>query len=360
MGCRMSKRTGRRRNNAKHKNEESATALNESEHILDLGKFEEMKRPQLQTLCKRFGLKASGKNTELVERLKEHVNNNNNNNTEEQPLSSSSHQETEEPEKPGNVTFEKADSHVQEVNEPKKLSNITFEIADSQIPTDEHVHVSSNDSSSCDSPSSHVDLQAGDMNGCVNPDSTVEANDQANAEQAKSKPDLSSSRILKDLNCTDPPSTGQNSDTKKAKLDTCTKWCVVEGLFKQENKAMWKKICLSGGKAMISNSFGKRVPFVLEPCGLMTPKDCDDNYICGSCVRDNEVALRCKGSSRVVHSSAVSQEPDDAGKVVTISCPPKHSVTLSCNGQLRVADKCSCLFLDSAWGLLHFKNLRHL
>ena len=83
---------------------------------------------------------------------------------------------------------------------------------------------------------------------------------------------------------------------------------------------------------MISNSFGKRVPFVLEPCGLMTPKDCDDNYICGSCVRDNEVALRCKGSSRVVHSSAVSQEPDDAGKVVTISCPPKHSVTLSCNG----------------------------
>ena len=63
MGCIMSKRTGRRRrNNAKHKNEESATALNESEHnLLDLGKFEEMKRPQLQTLCKRFGLKASGK-----------------------------------------------------------------------------------------------------------------------------------------------------------------------------------------------------------------------------------------------------------------------------------------------------------
>ena len=126
-------------------------------------------------------------------------------------MSSSSHQETEEPKKLGNVTFEKADSHVQEVNEPKKLSNVTFEIADSQIPTDEHVHVSSNDtcSSSCDSPSSCVDLQAGDVNGCVNPDSTVEANDQANAEQAKSKPDLSSSRILKDLNCMDPPSTGQ-------------------------------------------------------------------------------------------------------------------------------------------------------
>ena len=128
---------------------------------------------------------------------------------------------------------------------------------------------------------------------------------------------------------------------------------------------MWKKIFLSGGKAMISNSFGKRVPFVLEPCGLMTPKDCDDNYICGSCVRDNEEALRCKGSSRVLHSSAVSQEPDDAGKVVTISCPAKRSVTLSCDGQLRVADKCSCLFLDSvsavtlAGGLLHFKNFRH-
>ena len=124
-------------------------------------------------------------------------------------MSSSSHQETEEPKKLGNVTFEKADSHVQEVNEPKKLSNITFEIADSQIPTDEHVHVSSNESSSCDSLSSHLDLQAGDMNGCVNPDSTVKANDQANAEQEKFKPDLSSIRILKDLNCMDPSSAGQ-------------------------------------------------------------------------------------------------------------------------------------------------------
>ena len=68
---------------------------------------------------------------------------------------------------------------------------------------------------------------------------------------------------------------------------------------------------------MISNSFGKRVPFVLEPCGLTTPEDYDDNYICSSCVRDNEAALRCKGGSRFVHSSVTPQEPDhNIGKTV--------------------------------------------
>lgn len=61
MGCRMSKRTGRKRKNTKQKNEESVTVLNESEDMVDFGKFEEMKRPQLQALCKRSGLKASGK-----------------------------------------------------------------------------------------------------------------------------------------------------------------------------------------------------------------------------------------------------------------------------------------------------------
>lgn len=335
----MSKRTGRKRNNTKHKKEESVTVLNEFEDMVDLGKFEEMKRPQLQALCKRYGLKASGKNTELVKRLQEHVrnnsNNNNNNNVnnsnnnaEDPALSSSSHQEIEEPKKLGNVTFEKADSHVQEVTEPKKLSNVTFEIADSQIPTDEHVHVSSSDSSSSDSPSSRVDLQAIDINGCVGPDSTKDANYQLSEEETKSKPDLSSSRILKELNYKESPSAGQNNDPKKAKIDTCTNWCVVEGLLKQENKSMWKKIYLSGGKAMISNSFGKRVPFVLEPCGLMTPKDYDDNYICRSCVRDNEVVLRCKGGSRVVHSSAMPQEPDNSEPTTKCSTPLSSSHSL--------------------------------
>lgn len=71
---------------------------------------------------------------------------------------------------------------------------------------------------------------------------------------------------------------------------------------------------------MISNSFGKRVPFVLEPCGITTPENYEDNYICGSCVRENETALRFKGSSRVVHSSVTSQEADDSGKTQKLEC----------------------------------------
>ena len=71
---------------------------------------------------------------------------------------------------------------------------------------------------------------------------------------------------------------------------------------------------------MISNSFGKRVLFVLEPCGITTPENCEDNYICGSCVRDNETALRFKGSSRVVQSSATPQESEDIGKTSIRFC----------------------------------------
>ena len=100
----------------------------------------------------------------------------------------------------------------------------------------------------------------------------------------------------------------------KAKINACTRWCVVEGLLKQDMKTQWRKIHLLGGKPMISNSFGKRVPFVLEPSGLNAPDDCDDNYICGTCVRDNETALRWKGSSRMVHSTVTQQEAINQGK----------------------------------------------
>lgn len=79
-------------------------------------------------------------------------------------------------------------------------------------------------------------------------------------------------------------------------------------------KTQWRKIHLLGGKPMISNSFGKRVPFVLEPSGLNTPDDYDDNYICGTCVRDNETALRWKGSSRMVHSTVTQREAINQGK----------------------------------------------
>ena len=79
-------------------------------------------------------------------------------------------------------------------------------------------------------------------------------------------------------------------------------------------KTQWRKIHLLGGKPMISNSFGKRVPFVLEPSGLNVPDDCDDNYICGTCVRVNETALRWKGSSRMVHSTVTQQEAINQGE----------------------------------------------
>ena len=66
---------------------------------------------------------------------------------------------------------------------------------------------------------------------------------------------------------------------------------------------------------MISNSFGKKIPFVLEPCGLATPDNCDDNYICGACVRDNETALRWQGVySQVAHSSITPQDAINPGK----------------------------------------------
>lgn len=105
------------------------------------------------------------------------------------------------------------------------------------------------------------------------------------------------------------------ANPNKAQVNACTKWCVVEGFLVQENKAMWKRIHLVGGKAMISNSFGKRVPFVLKPCGITTPENYEDNYICGSCVRENEAALRLKGNSSSVHSSVTQQEADNSGNV---------------------------------------------
>lgn len=70
---------------------------------------------------------------------------------------------------------------------------------------------------------------------------------------------------------------------------------------------------------MISNSFGKRVPFVLEPYGITTPENYEDNYLCGSCVRENETALRWKGDSRV-HSSMTPQEAENSGKLFVRMC----------------------------------------
>ena len=59
MGCKMSKKMGRKGRTTKHKQ-----AIEETEPTsapLQLGDFQNMKRPQLQKLCKQLGLKATGK-----------------------------------------------------------------------------------------------------------------------------------------------------------------------------------------------------------------------------------------------------------------------------------------------------------
>ena len=63
MGCKMSKRTGRKAKSTKSKDNPTKTSGAESEDmmLLDVGEIQGMKRTQLQKLCKQFGLKASGK-----------------------------------------------------------------------------------------------------------------------------------------------------------------------------------------------------------------------------------------------------------------------------------------------------------
>ena len=64
MGCKMSKRTGRKGRNTKNKDNPTAISVAESGDmttLLDVGEIQGMKRAQLQKLCKQFGLKASGK-----------------------------------------------------------------------------------------------------------------------------------------------------------------------------------------------------------------------------------------------------------------------------------------------------------
>lgn len=59
----MSKRTGRKGKNTKSKDNPTAASGAQSEDpvFLDVGEIQDMKRAQLQKLCKQFGLKASGK-----------------------------------------------------------------------------------------------------------------------------------------------------------------------------------------------------------------------------------------------------------------------------------------------------------
>lgn len=64
MGCRMTKKTARRGKTArKTENQAVATPSTEADpdKPFDISEIENMKRAQLQKLCKQFGIKASGK-----------------------------------------------------------------------------------------------------------------------------------------------------------------------------------------------------------------------------------------------------------------------------------------------------------
>lgn len=298
MGCRMTKKTAKRGKPAQ-KTQKQAVDTPASEiypdELFDISEIENMKRVQLQKLCKQFGIKASGKNVELISRLQEYHNKAVIlGNIKEQQLS----QEFKEV-----VGVEETDKG--------PVDNVTFEIADSRIPVDQHVHVSKGDNNS---------HPAAITKNCDAPEDTAQA--LQHYGQPDDKMAQVSDRVLKELNY------ASESEIKahevQAQTNTCGKWCVVEGLLKQENKSLWHQIYLVGGKPVVSNRFGKRVPFVLEPCGLATPNTCEDNFICGSCVRENETLVRCQGIAHVENSVSLQHDLTNS-----VSLDSEASITCS-------------------------------
>ena len=67
-----------------------------------------------------------------------------------------------------------------------------------------------------------------------------------------------------------------------------TKWCVVDGILKQDDEKMWRQVKLKGGCPVVPNRFGKYIEFNLTPCKKEVPQPYQDNFICGTCVRKNE------------------------------------------------------------------------
>ena len=66
------------------------------------------------------------------------------------------------------------------------------------------------------------------------------------------------------------------------------RWCVVDGVLKQDAAERWVLLQLVGGRPLIvDNKTNERCDFVLEPTILPTPEEYEDNYICGDCVRKN-------------------------------------------------------------------------
>ena len=199
MGCRMTKSKKAKKN-----------AQTEDNHIECLPEdLDSLKRKDLQKLCKTYKLKAIGKNSELVERLRSHFN-----------------------------TIKLTDIGSAETS--KAQENVVVE------------------------DDNNIDGAPDECNASTSP-----------AEKTSDETHL------------------PNSDTSSPKdWNWIARWCVVDGVLKQDAAERWVLLQLVGGRTLITdNKTRERYDFVLEPTILPTPEDCEDNYICGDCVRKNHDAL---------------------------------------------------------------------
>lgn len=92
----------------------------------------------------------------------------------------------------------------------------------------------------------------------------------------------------------DEPSKPSSNASSPKDLDWnwIARWCVVDGVLKQDAAERWVLLRLIGGRTVIVDEKTKEwVDFVLEPTVLPTPDTHDDNYICGDCVRRNKEKL---------------------------------------------------------------------
>lgn len=89
------------------------------------------------------------------------------------------------------------------------------------------------------------------------------------------------------------PETTSVSNTSSPKdWNWIARWCVVDGVLKQDAAERWVVLSLIGGRTVIVDDKTKeKFDFVLEPTILPTPETCDDNYICGDCARRNKENL---------------------------------------------------------------------
>lgn len=87
----------------------------------------------------------------------------------------------------------------------------------------------------------------------------------------------------------------------------CSRWCVVEGMVKNDREAGWKLIKLKGGRPVVPNRFGKYIHFILEPCQRDVPADFRDNFICGPCAIENENKVGRRDGEKNIPVSSTTQ-----------------------------------------------------